>query len=250
MLNWWCRTTSRYGLALLLTSLGSCQTRDPYEELVEGSISYPFAAKTDPIGLNGPASSDDKFVIRTMAGQTEYSVEIPHAASFYDVEVPIAEMRGGGDALMGGNGLKPTKNPQITDRELVANLPKLSMATREERALLDQAFGMGDAGGPTQPPSYVMGIAKINELYRQGKYELSLIEINNLLSFFPTSSQLYKMKGTVLIKVNNLQLAERSWMRAQELSPNDPVLVKGIERLRHRMAVNASLKASQEIPAH
>lgn len=89
MVNWLCRTTSKYGLACLLTSLGSCQTHDPYQEMVEGSISYPFAAKTDPIGFNGPNTSDDKFVIRTMAGQTEYSVEIPHAAAFYDVEVPI-----------------------------------------------------------------------------------------------------------------------------------------------------------------
>lgn len=246
--NWWSPTTSKLALLLYTCICSSCATRDPYQDLVRGTISYPFAQKTNPIGVNG---TDEKFVIRTLAGETEYVVEIPHAAQFYDVEVPIASMKGDGT-----DGLKPVKNPQITDRELVANLPKLNLATREERALLDQAFGVGEAGGPTQAPSYVMGIAKVNTLYRDNKYEYALIELNNLLSFFPTSPQLYKMKGTVLIKVNNLKLAEKAWMRAQELAPHDPVLRKGLDRLRKRIAINERMSnpaiesSPDTLPAH
>lgn len=227
----------------VLLSMGSCQVRDPYNDLVEGTIAYPFIEPANPIGYNGN-QHDDKFVVRTLAGQTEYVVEIPQGAQFYDVEIPIAQLSGteNGD-------LKKIKNPQNTDRELVANLPKLSAATREEQALLDQAFGVGEPGGPRQAPSYVVGIAKVNDLYRQTKYEYALVEINNMLAFYPTSAQLYKMKGTVLIKLNNFQLAERAWFRGLELAPNDPVLKKGLERLRKRIETNRDLARNTQVEA-
>lgn len=235
--------------------LWACTTHDPYRDLVEGTIAYPFIEKPTSMGHNG---TEEKFVIRTTNGATEYTVEIPHAAAFYDVEVPIADLKGSTAGSAGGAGEGQVKNPQITDRELVANLPKLSVASREEQALIDQAFGVGEPGGPRQSPSYVLGISKINDLYKQRKYEYALVEINNMLAFYPTSSQLYKMKGTILIKTSNFKLAEKAWIRAQELSPADPVLRKGLDRLRRRISANqqeaaraaAEDKAIQDAIAH
>lgn len=209
--------------------LSGCASDDAYDEIVRGTIAYPFYNKDAPLGRTPPSTSADRFVIRTISGSTEYVVEIPHAGRDYDVEVPIA--RSSSDS----SRKYRIKNAQMTDRELVSSMPKVSQATEQERMLLDKAFGVGEKGGPKQSPSYSLGINKINELYRKGKFEFALIEINNLMTFYPTSVKLYKMKGSVLIKLGNYKLAEKAWTRASDLSPNDPVIKKGIARLKRQI---------------
>lgn len=208
--------------------LGACQSssESPTGHIIQGTISYPFYVETDPIGKNG---KDDKFVIRTISGDTEYVVEIPHAATDYDVAIPIAQLN--------ENAKKKhtIRNAHITDRELTASFPKLDQEVQNERSLMDKAFGVMESGGPTQAPSYTIGLTKIGNLYQERKYEFALIEANNLLSFFPNSTRLYKMKGSILVRLGNLKLAEKSWTRAAELSPDDPVIKKGLERLRSQL---------------
>jgi sugar phosphate isomerase/epimerase len=114
-------------------------------------------------------------------------------------------------------------------------MPQLPRDTEADRALLDKAFGVGELGGPQQSPSYTLGLARINEFYQKHQFEYALVEINNLLTYYPTSIKLHKMKGTVLIKLSSLALAERAWLRAAELAPDDPVVKKGLERLRRKM---------------
>lgn len=238
---WYFPIFYRLSLALAIgLTLNSCQSSsdDPYNKIIRGTIVYPFYHHTQPLGNDG---KDEKFVIRTIAGGTEYVVEIPHAASDYDVEVPIADMENGKLAY------KP-KNAQVSDRELIASMPKLSTATEDEKALMDKAFGTGEAGGPRQAPSYLINIRKINNLYRQNKYEYALIEINNLLAFYPTSAKLYKMKGTVLIKLGNLSLAERAWKRASELAPLDPLIKRGLKKLKSQIETNR--KIALKDPGH
>ncbi|MGE0173607.1 MAG: hypothetical protein AB7T49_12495 [Oligoflexales bacterium] len=223
----YCRTTSSLAL-LILATLWGCRTQDPYQSLATATITYPFAQPATPLGTEDP---DDKFIIRTMAGNTEYVVEIPRAGENYDIEVPIAELKGDGIPTK-------VKNPYKTDKELVSNMPKVSGQTEAELALLNKAFGVGEKDGPKQAPSYIMGIAKINTNYKEHNFEYALIEINNLLTFYPTSQKLYKMKGTVLIKMGNLELAEKAWLRAAELDPTDGVVRKGIDRIRKQISLN------------
>lgn len=218
--------------SLFLYFASSCASEDPYDQLINGTIAYPFYATNHPLGKH-QSLSDNKFVIRTLSGTTEYVVEIPGAAVDYDVEVPIAAI--GGEEYPKDR----VKNATLTDRELVADMPKLSEATQKEKALMDKAFGVGETGGPKQAPSYTLGLSKINDLYRRGQYELSLVEINNLMAFYPTSVKLYKMKGTVLIKLRNLALAEKAWTRASELAPSDAVIKKGLLRLRRKIEQNS-----------
>lgn len=217
-----------WGIAIPLAgaACSSVEQADPREQLLRGTISYPFAANPRSLGKHHRFS--EPFVIRTIAGGTEYIVEIPGAARDFDVEIPLAVMKG-------TNGKERVNNAQLTDRELVNSMPGLSKATEKERALMDKAFGVGEKGGPKQAPSYMLGLQKIGRLYKQHKYEFALIEINNLMSYYPTSAKLYKMKGTILVKLRNLRLAERAWVRAAELAPNDPVVRKGLIRLRRRM---------------
>lgn len=249
VVRWPLSIISEHSLQQLIASLGSlvlfcaCETNSAVEELNNSQIAYPFY-HTNALGQD-PTTSRDKFVIRTISGGTEYVVEIPGAAQDYDVEVPIAQPTGEGNA-----GAMRVKNAQLTDRELVASMPKLEQATEEERALMDRAYGVGERGGPRQAPSYTLGINKINQLYRQGRYELALVEINNLMAFYPTSVKLFKMKGTVLIKLRNYELAERAWLRAGDLAPQDAVIKKGLIRLRRRIENAAKTAAAPTAEAN
>ena len=225
----------------------SCSSaRTPYEEQVmNGTISYPFVGQNQSIGKNGPA---DKFVVKSVVGEREYIVEIPDAAKEYDVQIPLAafdDPNSTGAKLAGG--AKGVHNPQLTDREIVAEMPQLDKKHPSDTALLDKAFGVGPKDGPKQAPSYTLGLAKINEYYKQKQFELALIEINNLLSFYPTAVQLLKMKGTVHVKMQDLVLAERSWSKALELSPGDALLKRGLDRLRNRMKINSNYQEQLNI---
>jgi len=230
VLNSACQSTIR--TLLLALALQSCTTasNDRSEDILSGTIDYPFASRASPLGHNGP---EDKFVIKSTVGATEYVLEIPGAARDYDIEVPLADLKNAGAIDTASGSMNGNFKPQYTDRELVKAMPKLP--TPNDQGLVEGAFGVGQAEGPTQSPSYTLHIAKINKLYLGKQYEYALIEINNLLTYYPTSPKLHKMKGTILLKLRNYQLAERAWARGYDLAPNDLALKKGLESLRRRL---------------
>ncbi len=230
------RTTSKRDLIMTaIVLLFGCETSRPFKSrLAEGSISYPFVAETKRLGNNGKRSP---FVIRSAVGETEYSVEIPENGGRYDIAIPLAEISGkpapnGAFAL--GRNSKPI-NAATTDKELVAALPDVAKQKPDETSMLDGAFGVGTPEGPVQSPSYTIGIAKVNQLFKEKNFELALIELNNLLAFYPNSPKLLKMKGTLLVKTGNRELAMRSWQRAYDLTPGDLALKRSIDRLNERI---------------
>jgi hypothetical protein len=243
------------GLLLLCMPAMSCvSTVNPAEQdILHGSIAWPFADETKPLGQD---VRGDSLVIKSATSAAEYTIEIPGNADDWDITVPLAALEPGAQAKM---ERAAAGNPATTDRELISQMPKLEERHPGDTALLDAAYGVAEKGGPTQSPSYTMGIAKVNNFYRERKYEFALIELNNLIAFFPTAAQLHKMKGTVLMKMQNWQLAEKSWLRALDLAPGDASLRRGLERLQARMAqspatpvkpVDEIEQAQRDTPAH
>jgi tetratricopeptide (TPR) repeat protein len=211
---------------LLPLLLVNCrQSSDQYQALVEGQISYPFGDQTRPIGRD---ASGERFVIRSVKGGAEYIVEIPHGAEDYDISIPMT-------ALPTDDGKIKVQNPQLTDRELLSTMPGPSQDQERDRSVLEDAMGVATPEGPEQGPSYSLGLAKIMELYKKRDYEYALIEVNQLLAYYPNAARLYKMKGTILLKTGDVQLAEKAWLRAAELDPSDRAIQKGIERIRKRL---------------
>ncbi len=230
-----------YLLTALQLCLASCSTRRDasWDPILQGSIDYPFGDSTKPLGVNGP---EDKFVLKSQVGKTEYTIEIPKAGRDYDIEVPLEELKSQGGGI--NDGSDPSiGNAAATDRELEKAMPQLS--GKEDRRLVELAMGVAERGGPSQSPSYSMGIAKINQHYLEKKYEFCLIEINQLLSFYPSSARLYKMKGTILLKMQSDSLAEVAWSRASELSPEDRSLSRALDKLRRRLETQAKIAESR-----
>lgn len=220
-------------------------SRDSTAQLNQGSIAYPFVDESRSLGKNG---KKEKFVIRSAVGAAEYAVEIPDAGDGYDIQVPLAGLNppASNDALAIGakNGRAPS--PVSTDKELVNALPSLAKNNPNELATMDTALGVGSPEGPIQSPSYSMGIAKVNQYYRERNFEVALMELNNLLSFYPNSPKLLKMKGTLLIKTGNHELAMRSWQRALDLSPGDTNLGQAVKHLRERIVASQPAKTTPQ----
>lgn len=210
----------------------SCQSNnsDPYKSLTEGAIDYPFYSSPKKIGYNG--SYGKKLVVKSISNNTEYVIEIPNSGEDYNVEIPIAQNTDYSSSRRKKNKIR---NPQSTDRELVNQLPKLSYQSVNERLAIEKGMGLGENGGPSQSPSYIVGLSEISDHYRNREFELALIKINNLLIHYPTSAKLYKMKGTIFIKLRNYQLAEKSWSKAVNLDPSDNLLKKGLERVQQKV---------------
>lgn len=223
------RFTSSLILLGFIASCRSSGTSDEIDQIMHGSITYPFAAPTEPLGKN----KSEKFVIRSTVGNTEYQVEIPHEADDYDIQVPLADISGGRNGLA-EVGTTNVGDPKSTDREMLAQLPKLG-GNPGDSSVLDKAFGVGPKGGPDQGPSYTLGLAKIQGHYRRKDYEFALIDINNLLTYYPNSVKLFQMKGTVLVKLKQDKLALRAWQRALELSPSDKRLLRGVRYLENKL---------------
>jgi tetratricopeptide (TPR) repeat protein len=234
--------------SILAAGLTGCSAShnadDSLDPVLNGTIQYPFVDETKPLGLNTP---EQKFVIRSAVGNKEYSIEIPGEAHDYDVQVPLADL-GAGDSFdpLGGPKPKDLANPTATDAEIIANLPRIERERPTDAAMMDAAFGVGNSEGPAQAPSYTLGMAKINTYYKSRQYEYALIELNSLIAFYPNSPKLHKMKGTVLLKMRNLPLAELAWIKALELEPKDRGLRQALAKLQQRIV--AIGKSPQSMP--
>ena len=231
-----CATASEMGLA-------------EDDDGMHGSIDYPFAGSQRNLG-GANRKRDDKLVVRTSVGNTEYQLEVPSAADDMDIEIPIMPL-GGSQATGTLTGDRPggLGNPSSADRELTGALPQIDSKFPGETGVLDKAFGTGPDGGYRQSPSYVLGIAKVNQHYKRREYEYAMVELNNLLAFYPNSPKLHKMKGTVLVRMGSLELAERAWVRAQQLEPDDASLNNGLRQLQYRIAALKRPTGSQTPPA-
>ena len=224
-----------YWVSLLLMSGCSTTTPETNQRPITGTISYPFVGETRPLGKTNPRQP---FVVRSAVGAREYTVEIPDNSAKYDIQIPVAELTPAGDQPFASSsfpGDRRQVNPTNTDKELVSALPDLEKTKSGKTGMLDAAFGVGRPEGPVQSPSYTLGIARVNHHFKNRDFELALVELNNLLAFYPNSPKLLKMKGTLLVKTGNRELAMRSWQRALDLSPNDMALKTSINRLNDRI---------------
>ncbi len=207
--------------------ISACRSDSEAEqEIYNSSISYPFGYGTNPIGKDKPLD-DQRVIIRSTSGNREYVVEIPDGAKDYDLEIPLAPELGDGT----NSATRSSSNPQVTDSEMVSDMPQSPAFSNKDSAIINRSLGLGPEHGPQQGPSYTLGIAKVNQLYLDQQFEMALIEVNNLIAYYPNSAKLHKMKGTLYHKMQNYRLAKKSWQTALTLEPGDEKLRQAIEHL-------------------
>jgi hypothetical protein len=216
---------------LFLQASCASTTEERIEEKMSGPISFPFASTS----ALGDSEKKEPFIIRSNTGSAEYEVQLPGAGRNYEVEIPVSFEASGKKGLE--KSLSKESSPVSSDKELLSELPDMEIRQGATSAMLDRSMGVGKTDRE-QGPSYTLGLAKVRSFYRSKDFEFALIEVNNLLAFYPGSPLLYKMKGSILMKLGHKNLASKSWTKALELTPQDSTLQVALARLKKGMEAN------------
>ncbi|HTL11093.1 MAG TPA: hypothetical protein VL588_01315 [Bdellovibrionota bacterium] len=202
------------------------------------AISNPFQDTTW-----AERQSQERVVFRSKKGSRAIEVEVPSSTQeFEDFTIPMspqfaAETPGGrSPASVGGDAGADTgyedRKPTATDLEIVGAMPQGNPGDDHERQQIEEGLGLRpvEDAGPRAGVSYLASIDKVNQLFRGGRYEAGLLEIDALLRSYPTDPRLYEKRGTLLERLGYHELAIRSWQQAVKLDPDNLSLKAYLER--------------------
>ena len=202
-------------------------------------ISNPFAdyRRSDGIG-----DSSQNIILRTKKGDRSVEVELPSEAErLSDFVVPVSPaFQEKGRGLASSNS--PQENldetykehaPTASDREITAKFPQ-SMAEDETRRLqLEQSLNLGPTNEDTlssTSPSYLARLDRIKQLYRLNRYEVALLETDEMIKSYQTDAKLHEMRGTLLDRLGRREMALKSWRQALRFDPQNESLKRFIDR--------------------
>jgi hypothetical protein len=226
-------TTSR-AFALTLVALAAapaCSTVGTVfatnQKKTDGPITNPFD------GYNAGTTSENGTVFRTRKGDQSFEVAFPDQTSKLD-QVSMPTRSAQGEESIPGDDPYKNRKPAIADREIAESFPKNGGEFENDRNDIEQTLGVmaSTDSTPRADKSYLAGLDRIKRLYRDGRYEASLLEVEDLLVDFPTAPKLYEMRGTLLDRLGRGELAIRSWQQALRLEPKNASLKKYLDRKR------------------
>jgi tetratricopeptide (TPR) repeat protein len=199
---------------------------------------------------------NENIVLRTKKGDRAVEVELPGGAGqASDFHLPLSPAFSdsarspasfGGSTYVGGwaaasslagldrteEGTLASRPPGYTDREIAATFPQTEPELDAPRRELESSLGLVPSADPTpqRDSSYLATVDWVKQLFRSGRYEAALLELDGLLRSYPTDPKIYEMRGTLLDRVGRTDLALRSWNQALRLNPRNSALRKFVER--------------------
>lgn len=187
-------------------------------------------------------------VFRSKKGDRSVEVEIPRSdRGVGDLTLPVApnfreERSPASQASSDEGGFDESykgRKPSPSDREIGSTFPQGAPEDEGRRREIEQDLGLAPAEDPTpqQETSYLAGIDHIKQLYRRGRYEAALLEVDEMIVKYQTDPKLYEMRGTLLERVGKPDLALKSWNQALRLEPSNAALRKLVERRTQRRGV-------------
>ena len=90
---------------------------------------------------------------------------------------------------------------------------------------------------PASDESYLGALDQVKHLYHAGRFEAGLVEIDGLIRQYPTAPRLHQMRGTLLDRLGQSELALKSWNQALRLDPKNASLRKFIERREQKRSL-------------
>jgi tetratricopeptide (TPR) repeat protein len=215
-------------------------------------ISNPFG-DYEPTLANDPT---DTMIFRSKNGNKAVEVEIPRAnQGVTDFVIPAPQSQGASRSLASDDGASiapdstpadayATQAPTATDRELTHDFSKVPFEDEEKRSEIEKGLGLvtADEMTPERQRSYLASMDHIKQLYRAGRFEAGLIEIDSMLRDFPTDPKLHEMRGTLLDRLGHRDLALKSWEQAFRFDPQNQTLRRFIEHHGGRVPASETLK--------
>jgi len=120
----------------------------------------------------------------------------------------------------------------MSDREITSRFPNNAVDGGETRNELEAQMGLipSERDRPEPDSSYLNALDNIKQLYRVGRYEVAILETDRMLKEYPTDPKLHEMRGTLLDRMGQTDLAMKSWKQALKLSPGNRSLQKYLEK--------------------
>ena len=246
--NWMLRGTR---VAVAISSVlvfGSCSSLKSFLAVEEPEqrgkpIENPFGSMYS----GAPDDSGKALVVRSKRGDRAVEFEIPtrgSEVSEWVVPVDPQQAKQSESTRVMDYG---DRKPSSVDREIQRQMPQLpgeDVAARREIELelglqpVEEDLARGDK-------SYLGAIDRIKSLFREGRYEASLLEAEELLKDHPTDPRLHEMRGTLLDRLGYADLARQSWAQSLKLKPSNEPLRRFLDRRGERAPAAARSSGGQ-----
>ncbi|MEN9722294.1 MAG: hypothetical protein RJB38_280 [Pseudomonadota bacterium] len=250
-IRWVRKPFSLFGvLVLALMSSSSCSSLKNVLAIRENQekqkpIENPFGSLYPDRG-----SANQAFVLRSKRGDQSLEVEIPPSLSespsweFPASVPPGAKGEPDGSPVTAYEG----RPPSVADREILSRLPTTPTEQAASRRDIEAQMGLRESAMPASPGrSYLGRMDHVKQLYREARYEASLLEIEEMLRDYPLDPKLHEMRGTLLDRMGHPDLAKESWSQALEINPSNTPLRRYLEMKGARAP--AAQIPTQVIPA-
>jgi len=218
----------------ILLCLSSCAMFGRHDEKVK-PIANPFYAYRG--GVNGDPSQN--IILRTKKGDRSVELELPgDAQSLSDFVLPVSPAfrdtgRSPASEEASIDETYKDRAPGYSDREITQTFPQGLAEDEGKRREIEKGLNLtpSDDSNPTEgSPSYLAATDRIKQLYKSGRFEAALLEIDEIIRQFQTDGRLYEMRGTLLDRLGRRELALKSWKQALRFEPKNQSLRRFIER--------------------
>lgn len=197
---------------------------------------------------SGGADRSQNMILRTKKGDRSVEIELPRdTQSMTDFTIPIspafrdtAAHRDPASEGSGGDGSYTKLPATMADHEITRGFPQGTVGAQDgDRRAIEEGLGLipTEDSIPNSDQSYLGALDHVKTLYRSGRYEAGLVEIDGLIRQYPTSPKLHVMRGTLLDRVGQSELAIKSWSQALRLEPKNTSLRRFIERREQKRSV-------------
>jgi tetratricopeptide (TPR) repeat protein len=197
-------------------------------------------------GGNGDRSQN--MILRTKKGDRAVEIELPRdSQTMTDFTIPVSpafrdtipqrDPASDGAGADSGYAKLPAT---MADHEITRAFAQGTTGAQDgDRRAIEEGLGLmpTEDSIPDADQSYLGALDHVKALYRSGRYEAGLVEIDGLIRQYPTSPKLHVMRGTLLDRVGQSELAIKSWNQALRLEPKNTSLRRFIERREQKRSV-------------
>lgn len=226
---------------VLLPFLGGCGSGN-WTINIEGrekTIVVPSSASAQPSYNSTGAPPPRRYVVRMSDGNLDWEVELPEVATGYELRIPFKN-KNQRNLLLEKDGLTSA------DKDLLSALRRSNPDMEEEGVFDEKGRSLTDPKGtqrqsktakknPSQSApsreSYLLGLEKARQLFKNKKYELALIKLKQLDEQYPNDVTIKSMIGTLWLQLNQPELAREVWEDALKINPKNASIRQALKQL-------------------
>ncbi len=214
-------------LGLFVSSgCGVFRSKQVVQNQPERKISNPFQnAEND--------KKHDGIVVKRSYGLNSIEVLLPDSQDDSIIRYPLAELKKDElpDASKADAAVLKSKLSKAEIPAKETELNKIESSSEGEKPA-DDGTVIAKAKKPEQSQSYLLGIAKVKDLYKKNQFELALVHLEPLVELYPEDVRLLSLRGTIADKLGFKELAKESWATALKIEPNNYSIRTALNRVQ------------------